>query len=723
MEELDLKKIGQIIKNRKWLLIIFVMVTTLGSILYSFIAKPVYEAKTRVLVNLEKPIPVNFENTLHEELKGKEFIETQVALIESRSLIRDVIKQLGLNEIPEFNSKSSVVFFADLSDSFSSFLVNLGIKEESSGSIEPDPYNPYIDEVLERLKVAQLKNSRILEISFQGNDPTLVAEITNSLTTGYIDKSLRLFNMLEGNTAGWMDSKLEELNVKLKNSEKELQNFKKSKKFIEAKGGRDLVSKKWSEISQELAKATAERLQLESQMRELQVLKDDPLKLLLSQPFSFNSNLSELQKKYARLNNELSALLKSKTPQHPDVVLLSNNLNILKQKIPSEVENFLSSLKINLKAIINREQILEKSLEKQRNEIMQSDSDFVQFKFLMQEVELNEKLYSEILNRKKELEVTSNFNSSNIRIVDKAEIPYLPIKPKKGRNIILAIFIGLFGGFLLIFIQESQDKALKRIEDIEDSLSYFHWGSVAVFPKEYLSSPFTHPEEFRSLKTQFLLRTKDSPNKIFLITSPKPEEGKTFIASNLAVFLGNSGKKVLVIDGDSYNPKIASLFNSKQKPGYLDDLQNCSHIAHKTSSNNVWVASPGGGILKNIEPSDVFLSNAFQSFIKEAENKFDYILIKAPPVLATPDAQVLEKLCHGIILVIQSGAHEPIDVQKVFDQLLSGQIKRKSINSLFSDKDDDAGDGTNGKNKLLGIVINKLDRKYKQIEYSYYQKA
>lgn len=721
MEEFDLKEIWKIIKKRKWLLIGFVLCATLGSALYSFTVKPVYEAKTRVLVNLEKPIPVNFESNLREESKGKEFIETQVALINSRSLIRDVIKQLKLNETPEFNSTSALGFFSGLSNWLNSSLVNLGIKEDPSELVELDPYNPYIDEVLERLKVAQLKSSRILEITFQGNNPVLVAEITNSLTTSYIDKSLKLFNTLEGNSAGWMDSKLEELNVKLKNSENKLQVFKKRKKFIEAKGERDLVSKKWSEISQELAKATSERLQLESQMRELQVLKDDPLKFLLSQPFSFNANLSELQKKYVRLNSELSRLLKSKTPQHPDVVILSNNLNILKQKIPSEVENFLSSLKINLKAITNREQVLEKSLGKQRNEIMQSDSDFVQFKFLMQEVELNEKLYSEILNRKKELEVTSNFNSSNIRIVDKAEVPYLPVEPKKGRNIILGIFIGLFFGGLLIFIQESQDKALKREEDIGESLSYFHWGSVAVLPREYFSKLFTQPEEFRSLKTQFLLRTKSSPHKIFLITSPKPKEGKTFIASNLAAFLGNSGKKVLIIDGDLYNSKIASIFESKQKPGYLDGIQDCNHIVHKTGYENVWVTSPGGLDQDKIEPSDIFLSNAFQFFVKEAEKRFDYILIKAPPVLATPDAQVLEKLCHGVILVIQSGAHEPIDVQKVFGKLLSGQLKQNLVHSLFSNKEDGGDSGLKGNNKLLGVVINKLDRKYKQIEYNYYQ--
>ena len=141
-------------------------------------------------MNLEKPTPVNFENSLRKEFKGKEFIETQLALIESRSLIRDVIKQLGLNETPEFNSKSSVAILSDLSDGLISFLVNLGVIEEPSESIEPDPYNPYIDEVLKRLKVTQLKSSRILEISFQGSNPTLVAEIANSLTTGYIDKSL-----------------------------------------------------------------------------------------------------------------------------------------------------------------------------------------------------------------------------------------------------------------------------------------------------------------------------------------------------------------------------------------------------------------------------------------------------------------------------------------------------------------------------------------------------
>jgi len=345
---------------------------------------------------------------------------------------------------------------------------------------------------------------------------------------------------------------------------------------------------------------------------------------------------------------------------------------------------------------------------------MKTDDDFLQFRFLKQEVELNEKLYNEISNRKKELEITSNFNSSNISIVDSAEIPYLPVKPKKGLNIILAILSSTFVGILLIFFQESQDKALKTEADFDDHLPYYFWGSIAKIPKKNLSSSFTYPEEFRSLKTQFLLKTKDSPNKIFLVTSPKSEEGKTFITSNLAISLGNSGKKVLVVDGDFYNSKIASIFNSIQKPGYLDGLDNCSHIFHKTNFNNVWVAPSGGETLETKNTSNVFFSDRFQFFLKGAKTRWDYILIKAPPVLATPDAKVLEKFCHGVILVLPSGAYDPVSVQKIFNQFAPLQTKQKA--------EDNGKPHTHEPAKIMGVVINKIDRKYKKIEYSYYQK-
>jgi capsular exopolysaccharide synthesis family protein len=610
-----------------------------------------------------------------------------------------------------------------LSHWIKSSFVKFGLKDPPAITAKSDHYSTYIDEILARMHVSQVKTSRVLEISFQGNNPTLVAEITNALTNKFIDKSLELNNAWEGSAAGWMENKLTELNAKLKNSEIKLREFKKSKSFIETKDGRDLVSKKWSEISQELTKATSERLRLESQIQELKALKQEPLKLLLSQPFIFNTNLSELQKSYINLNNELNALLKSKTPQHPDVVLLSKKLNLIKQKIPSEVKNFLSSLEINLRSMAARESILKMSLENQQKEIIKNDGDFQQFKFLMQEVELNEKLHTEILNRKKELEVTANFNSSNIRIVDMAEIPYAPIKPKKGRNIILAALIGIFGGFLMIFFQESQDNAIKREEDVEKNLPYFLWGSIVRLSKDIQSSPFSSFDEFRSLKTQLLLKTKNSPSKVFLITSPKPQEGKAFIATNLAVSLGNSGKSVLVIDADFFNAKIASIFNSNLKPGYLDNLDDFSKITHKTNFQNVWVVPPGGPRIESGSAPDVFLSNEFRSFINDAEKKWDYILIKAPPVLATPDAKVLEKLCHGVILILQAGAHDNLNVHKVFDQLLFGQFSQEQPHSFHNENGNNGKPYSPGKNKLLGIVINKVDRKYKQIEYNYYQRS
>jgi polysaccharide biosynthesis transport protein len=712
MNELELKDILEIIKKRKAFLIVFVLVVTLGTAFYSFTANPIYKAKARVLVNLEKPDPVHLTNNLPDDFKGKEFFETQLALIKSRSLIRNVIKKLNLTESSEFQSEEPA-FLTDLRAWFKSLAIKLKLKDVSSKSYKPDPNSLLIDQIMERLQVEQVRTSRVLEISFQGKSPPLVAEITNALTNQYIYKTLNLYNKSDGNIAGWLDKKLRDLNVKLKDSENALQQFKQKTNFIEAKGGRDLVSTKWSEISQELTKASSERLHLETRIQELKALKDEPLKLLLSQSFLSNANLAGLQKDYIALNSELNSLLRSKTSQHPDVVLLNKKLSLLNQKIPNEVDNFISSLTIKLNTAFNKEKSLERVLENQKKEIMKTDNDFLQFRFLKQEVELNEKLYSEISNRKKALEVTSNFNSSNIRIVDSAEVPYSPIKPNKGLNIILAILSSIFVGLFLVFLKESQDKTLKMDTDVDDHLPYYLCGSIATIPKKSLSSSFSDPDEFRSLKAQFLLKTKDSPNKIFLFTSPKPGEGKTFITSNLAISLGNSGKKVLVVDGDFYNSKISSLFNCTMKVGYLDNLNDCNKIFHETSFKNVWVAPSGGQTLETKKSSDVFFSESFRFFLKEAEARWDYILIKAPPVLATPDARVLEKFCHGVFLVLPSGVYDPASVQKIFNQFDSGKPKPKA--------EDNGKQHMHGPTKLMSVVINNVDRKYKKIEYSYYQ--
>ena len=713
MDDLNLKEIWEIIKKRKWLLMASIFTVTLVTVIYSFMVTPIYEAKSRVLVNLEKPVPVNLSNNLPDDFKGKEFFETQLALIKSRSLIRDVIKQLNLNKSPEFQS-DDFPFISRLSSWFKTLPRKLGFKNTSSEPIKPDSHSLLIDKIMKRLEVSQVRSSRILEISFQGKSPPLVAKVTNAVTRQYMIKTMELYNTSEGNIAGWLDNKLKDLNSKLKVSEDKLRQFKQKKGFIENKDGRNLVSKKWSEISQELTKAYSARLRLETQIQELKALKDNPLKLLLSQPFIFNENLSGLQKNYIALNNELNSLLRSKTPQHPDVILLTKKLNSINQKIPSEVDNFLSSLNIKFKAAVNQEKSLEKVLEEQQKTIMKSDNDFLQFKFLMQEVELNEKLYNEISNRKKKLEVTSNFNSSNISIVDSAEIPYLPIKPKKGLNIVLAILSSTFVGLLLIFFRESQDKTLKMDADFDDHLPYYYFGSIAKTLKKNLPTPFADLEEFRSLKAQFLLKTKDSSSKIFLITSPKPEEGKTFITTNLAISLGNSGKKVLVVDGDFYNSKITSIFNCGNKLGYLDGLQDYNRIFHETNFKNVWVTPSGGKAQNTSKTSDIFFSKSFRSFLEGAEAKWDYILIKAPPVLATPDAKILQNYCHSVLLVIQSGAHDPLSIQKIFNQLVSEKPKQR-VDDIFPSL-------ASKPNKLMGVVINKVDRKYKKIEYSYYQK-
>ena len=86
-------------------------------------------------------------------------------------------------------------------------------------------------------------------------------------------------------------------------------------------------------------------------------------------------------------------------------------------------------------------------------------------------------------------------------------------------------------------------------------------------------------------------------------------------------------------------------------------------------------------------------------------------------------AKALAKLCYGIILVLQFGSHVPINVKKIFDQLIFGQFKHNGLNSFQTKPSNNREPASPGKTKLLGIVINKIDRKYKQMEYQKYQKV
>lgn len=251
---------------------------------------------------------------------------------------------------------------------------------------------------------------------------------------------------------------------------------------------------------------------------------------------------------------------------------------------------------------------------------------------------------------------------NNVNVVEYAQVPVEPVKPQKLLNILMAVFIGLFGGAGLAFFFEYQDVTVKDIEDVERLASWVFVGKVPHFhgakkevnvhtkPDDYVA------EAFKSIRTQvLLLDTKERPLKTIAISSLGPEEGKTLIICNLAIALAQSQKRVLLVDADMRRPRIHGIFKKKDTEGlcaFLAEDAGYEEFIHRTEINNLFYMADGRSCANSTE---LLSAEKMKEFIAAARKDFDVVLFDTPPIGIVSDAALLAAMVDGIILVVESG--------------------------------------------------------------------
>ena len=565
-DDLSLSDALKTIRKRKsiifWIISGLVFLLTL----YSLKADYIYRSTAKLYIGLAKPKVVKIEDVLAQEVRNDQFLNTQYELLVSRSLARDVIKKLRLEEDEKFNNTSN------WKRRIKSLFPFLNLSGAHSGEVEEkditDPYTPVINKFLKRLKVTPVKESEIVNINFEGRSPGLITLITNTLAETYIVRNLELQSSINLGAETWLKTRAAQLAEDIKISEKKLQSYKNKTQVVDFDGKRDFPAEELNQLIREQIKAKSESMRLGSlyrQLKKIQIKYDSPIKTFLSVPLSLgDTSFIELKRKFLLLNSELESMQKAYTPKHPDVISLKQKIDSLKRRIPSELNEFINSTEIKYRSALTGERELSSSLENYRKKIVNVDNDLIQYNLLKQEVDSNKNLYDLLSSRIKELDFSSNYKETNVRIIDRAEVPLKPIKPKLGIYWAFTLVFGLFGGFLIIFLIETTDKTIKSTDDIESHFPYPLLGAIRLKPRGVLSNLFKNDsdrvDDIHNMRDELLSKILKAPRKVFLISSAAPGEGKTTVASKLAISLAQAGKRVALIDADFRNPKIHKIF-------------------------------------------------------------------------------------------------------------------------------------------------------------------
>ena len=711
-DDIHLLDYWRIIKRRKLTAgAVFALVFGLTA-LYAFLATPIYQGTAQLLVDTEKNQTLNFADgaAVIQRRDPAEYFNTQKEIMTSRLFVDRVVRKLQLDKNPYFIEQKAKVL-ADAAGGLHALKRAItGLFPERGAALQkvPDPsaiaeLDPVlIDILLVNLTSEAPQLSNVMKIKYTAADPGVASAIANGVATALIEYNLTLRVKPYQDAAEWLSSRLVDSKAKVEESEKLLQRYREGTGVVSFESKESVITQQLQELVTQLVQAAARKQETQIKYNQLLSVVNSPELLATVPDIMNNSVIQGLRKDELDLERQLSEVSEKYGPKHPQIIRLNSQRDTVQQSIIAEARKMLSTAKTELEIATNREDSLRQTIAGQKRDVLDLSRKAIDFNVIAGESASNRQFYDLLLKKLQEASLSSGINVSNLQVVDFAVPPTEPVKPRRGLLLVLAAFLGLFGGLFVAFFVEYMDDTIRTAVDVERTLKLPFLDVVPLAgagsgPLYMASDPKSVvAESFRTIRTGVLLSMVDKPLQVILVTSAIPNEGKTTISANLALAMVNSGERVLVVDADLRRHNLHELFGFDSEPG----LTNLLTAPTTAGAIREVEGHPGLSILTGgthaPNPSELLGSMRMKALIDSVRGRFDRIILDAPPLRVFSDALVLSQIADGVILVTWGGnTPRPLIQQSV-----------ESLRGV--------------KANILGVVLNKIDIQRHSEHYSPY---
>ncbi|MFP4088319.1 MAG: GumC family protein [Desulfobacteraceae bacterium] len=685
-QTVDLREYLRVMLKRRWTIITVFLIVVLTVAIHTFTATPIYKATTRLIIEKENPNVVSIEEVMAVDSSGTDYYQTQYKIIESRGVAREVMDRLHLRDSEEFSPTPKDDWYSNLKrtvvetvGSWKETVVSLLKTEaEKAGSNQGEKWNKHrdpdselISRFIHRIEVSPIRNSRLVDLSFEAVDPVLATRIVNSLAKAYMDQNLEIRLRAVKDAVDWLNKRIDEERKKVEQSEQALLEYKEKHGIITdfSSDAEEVTAQKLAQLNQQVVAAESQRVEAETRYHQALALEGSP-DMLDSIPEVLNNELiREIKKMEVDLYKRMSELSEKYGRNHPKIVALTSELETLEKRRDREIKRVITSLKNSYQVALAGEESLKTALEKQKEESLDLNQKAIRYGVLRREAESAKDTYELLVKRFKETSLTEDMHTGNIRVVDQAEVPGTPVKPKKKLNLLLAVIVGLVLGIGLAFFFEYLDNTIKIPEDVKHHLKIPYLGPTPLIEMNgkkgsenrsqelvTLYAPkSTTSESYRGIRTNIVFSSVEGPPQIILVSSAGPREGKTLTSANLAITMAQAGSKTLLLDCDLRRPRLHRMFGFDREVGVTNlmvgnrQLTDC--IVHTDVSNLDLI--PSGPLPPN--PSEMLGSNRMAGLMKTLRGDYARIIVDSPPVTAVTDAVILSKQVDGVVVVIKAG--------------------------------------------------------------------
>ncbi|MBO6634164.1 polysaccharide biosynthesis tyrosine autokinase [Parvibaculum sp.] len=665
-EGIDIHALIAMFRRRIWLVLGIAAVLFVCAFLVLQTLTPKFTASTVVMIETRREQVVDIESVLSDLSPKGGVVNTQAALIKSKSVVTRVIDKLGLEGDPEFNPMLRSEQ-GGVGGWLPNWLTNLS---GSPKTLSPEERERVESETVFRSVLAGLEtnpNSSTLsiEISFTSTDREKAARIANAVAEAYVLDQLEAKFEATRRANEWLTERLSELRTQLDEAERAVEIFRTENDLVSANtDGGTLNEQQLSELNSQLILARAERAAKQARYDRLQEIMKrggnvDAIGEVLSSPVI--TGLRQQQAELARRQAELSSRY---GPRHPEILKVQAEQRDLGREISQEIGRIADGMRNEVDVAATRERSLQESLEGLTKRASGDNQAFVQLRALERDATATRTLYESFLTRFRQTSEQQDLLTPDARVISEASIPTSPSEPKMNVLLAGALIAALGAGLGCAVLLELLDDTFHTTTQIEETLGVANLGVVPLVdratagrdqPQEFLQKKplSSYAEAFRGLRTALALSNVDKPPKVVLFTSSLPGEGKTTAAASFALAASKAGSKVILLDCDLRRPKAVEALKLKKPEAGLVE-----YLAQQAALDDVLLHHESGLdvipiVAGTANPTELLGSQHMKDLMAHLRRTYDLVVIDSAPVLPVSDTRQLAKLVDTTLFVVQ----------------------------------------------------------------------
>lgn len=684
-DALSIKDLLRIIYKHKWTLLLVTLLCGAISTVQGLRQTPIYRASTMLQVerNVARIVSFNKDvDSTQDTWDDGSFMRTQLELLRSRSLAERVIDEMGID--PSRGGARGAAAFQGAGVPAAGNKASSGASGKSLLTRVTDIVERVTDnytklntpsvldkQVLGRealvagfmgsIGVDQVPNSKLVRISVVHSQPDQAARIANAVAQTFMTVSMERKMESTIYAKNFLEDQIKVTKAKLEESERLLNAYAKNNSILTLDNKSDVINQSYSDYSAALSKAEQERIRAEALYNEVSRNPESAPMVLESKTIAtFKEQKAKLEAEYLSLQSVYKA-------DFPKMVQLRAQIGEIDGRIKAEIATVATGFKAQFEAAKRQEELVRARLSATRKEVQVTQDRSVDLNLLRRELDTNRLLYDGLLQRMKEVGVTSGLTANNVTLVDDAKVPLYPFSPQPERNAMMGLGLGLLLGLGIVFLREQLDDSIKSPDEVDALFGLpllglipfikrknFTGRSPAMLAQEDPRGAFA--EAYRSMRTALQFSTTEGAPKRLMITSCGKAEGKSTTALALAVNFAQLGHRVLLIDSDMRNPSVHRVLDVPNQVGLSNFLTGDigrEKLIQSTRIENLSVMTAGP---PPPNPVDLLMGPKLMRLLERAEAMgYKQIIIDGPPILGLADAVVLGNQIQFILFAVKAG--------------------------------------------------------------------